>query len=149
MPDRVTVEITGLDELQEKLNRLPVEFSRRAIRTSLRRGATVFRTAIEALAATGRYATGWMASQVFIRVKTTNLDEGSATVSFTHKQNPARVGNAQHTPGAIQEALWKELGTVKEPARPMIRPAFEASKGDALTTFADGLRDVLTEIVNE
>lgn len=145
MANNVTVTITGMDELQEKLNRLPAEFSRKAIRTSLRPGANVMRLAIQNLARNGKYVTGWLASQVYIRVKTNNLDEGSARVSFTRKQNPARIGKEAHVPGAIQEALWAEFGTKHARPHPLVRAAFEASKGQALDVFLDKLKDNLNE----
>lgn len=146
MAKTVDVQITGLDQLQDKLNRLPVEFSRKAIRTSLRPGAKVLQVAIETLAKTGTYATGWLASQLYIRVKTNNLDEGTATVTFRKKQNPARIGKQKHVPGAIQEELWREFGTVKQAANPIMRPAFESSKAAALDTFLNKLRDNLREV---
>lgn len=145
MANRVQVVVVGMDQLQEKLNRLPAEFSRKAIRTSLRPGAQVMQRAIQALARNGKYATGWLASQVYTRVKTNNLDEGSARVSFTRKQNPARIGKEKHTPGAIQEALWGEFGTNKQAPHPLVRAAFNSSKDQALNVFLDRLRSNLHE----
>jgi HK97 gp10 family phage protein len=145
MANNVEVTITGLEELQDKLNRLPIEFSRKAIRHSLSAGAKVMQHEIETLASTGKYVTGWLASQVYTRVKTNNLDEGSARVTFTRKQNPARIGKEKQVPSAIQEALWSEFGTVKEPPKPLIRAAFAASESHALDTFVADLKDQLND----
>jgi HK97 gp10 family phage protein len=145
MANNVAVNITGLDELQDKLNRLPVEFSRKAIRGSLRPGALVMQHAIETLARNGKYATGWLASQVYTRVKTNDLDEGSARVTFTRKQNPARIGKEKHVPGAIQEALWGEFGTKNQAPHPLVRAAFDSSKGQALDTFLAKLEENLND----
>ncbi len=133
---RIEFQITGADELQDKLNRLPVEFSRRALGTALRAAGIIFKEAIESRAPR---LTGWLASHVTIKVKTNNLDEGSVTTSFSRKGKPG--GNAS----AIYEALYSEFGTVKEPARPFIRPAFESSKQNALDAFIEWLREVLTD----
>ncbi len=130
-------KVTGLDELQDKLNSLPVEFSRRALRTALRPAGLVFRDAIRSAAPR---LTGWLAANVTVRAKTNELDEGSVTTSFSRKGKPG--GNAS----AIYEALYAEFGTVKEPARPFIRPAFESSKQTALDTFVERLRENLAAI---
>ena len=50
MPDIVTIKITGLSELEEKLERLPIRVSRRILRTGLLAAAFVWVRAIEALA---------------------------------------------------------------------------------------------------
>ncbi len=137
---RFDFQITGLDELQDKLNSLPVEFSRRALRTALRPAGLVFRDAIRSAAPR---LTGWLAANVTVRAKTNNLDEGSVTTSFSRKGKPG--GNAS----AIYEALYAEFGTVKEPARPFIRPAFESSKQTALDTFVERLRENLAAIFHQ
>ncbi len=134
---RVEIQVTGLSELQDKLNSLPVEFSRRALSTALRPAGLVFRDAIRAVAPR---LTGWMASHITVRAKTNNLDEGSVTTTFSRKTQPG------DKPSAIYEALYNEFGTVKEPARPFIRPAFESSKQNALDTFIERLRENLAAI---
>ncbi len=130
-------QITGLDELQDKLNRLPVEFSRRALRTALRPAGLIFRDAIRSAAPV---LTGWLKANITVRAKTNNLDEGSVTTTFSRKQHPGENASA------IYEALYAEFGTVKEQARPFIRPAFESSKQTALDTFIERLRENLTDI---
>lgn len=140
MAGRVTFEVSGLDELQDKLNRLPVEFSRKALRTALRPAGLVFRNAIKAAAPR---LTGWMADHITVRAKTNNYDEGEVRVGFSGKSKPG--GNAS----AVYEALYSEFGTVKEPARPFIRPAFESSKQNALDAFITRLRDNLDEIFHK
>ena len=132
---KVDIEITGLDELQAKLDSLPIEFSHRALRTALRAPGLIFRDAIRSAAPR---LTGWLAAHVTVRAKTNNLDEGSVTTTFSRKARPG--DNAS----AIYEALYAEFGTVKEPARPFIRPAFESSKQNALDAFIQKLRDNLS-----
>ena len=105
----------------------------------------MFRNAIKQLAGiTGKYATGFLASQVVVRTTVNKLDEGEANVTFSKKIHPPVGGKAKNvTP--IYEALYAEFGTSHEPARPFIRPAFESSKGSALDAFVQRLRIVLEE----
>jgi HK97 gp10 family phage protein len=143
MAEIVTVKITGLDQLQDKLNRLPAEASRKALKKGLRPAGLVLKNEIQTQA---RKLTGWMAKQVFTRIKTNNLDEGQVKVSLSRKQNPARIGKEKHVPGAINEALWNEFGTSKMAARPFIRPAFESKKEAAVDAFVRALRETLEEV---
>jgi hypothetical protein len=136
MPKTVEFKITGADEIQAKLNRLPAEYSRKVLRTGLRDGGKVLLEEVKHLA---KRLTGWMAEQAYMRVKTNNLDEGSAHITFTHKPNPKT--NAP----AINEALWKEFGVPAHgiAAEPFIRPAFEAKKQAAINAVVDGMKDAL------
>jgi HK97 gp10 family phage protein len=136
----VTVQVVGLDELQDKLNRLPAEFSRKALKIALLAGGFVFKEAIRPLLrVTGKYSTGFLESQAIVRVKTNKLDEGEATITVSKKTHPGKKTSA------IYELLYAEVGTVREPARPLIRPAFESSKGEALDAFVEVLRVSLEE----
>jgi HK97 gp10 family phage protein len=145
----VTFKISGGEELQDKLNRLPVEFSKRALRKGLRPPGQVFKKAIQAGARiTGKYATGWMAKHIIVRTKTNDLDEGSVKVTFDRKQRTAD-GKKTNT-SAIYEALYAEFGFAHKggavPARPFIRPAFESTKGEAVESFVSTLRGLLSDV---
>jgi HK97 gp10 family phage protein len=137
---RVEVHISGLDELQDKLNRLPVEFSRRALRTALRAPGLIFRDAIKS---TAPVLTGWLKGHITVRAKTNNYDEGSVTTTFTRKAKPGDKTSA------IYEALYAEFGTVKQSARPFIRPAFESSKQRALDAFIERLRETFSAVFHK
>lgn len=132
-------KISGLDELQSKLNRLPVEYSKKVLRNALRPAAEVFQKEIQLLAAKD---TGWLSENVTVRVTTNDLDQGSAHVSFSKKPNPKSHALA------IYEALWKEFGFVHRggkhiPAQPFIRPAFESKKQEVVDTFVQRAKDAL------
>jgi HK97 gp10 family phage protein len=145
MADTVSINIKGLDQLQDKLNRLPPEFSKRALRNGLRPAGQVFQKALKALAhITGKYSTGWMGKHITLSVKTNNLDQGSVKVGFDRKQRVVE-GKKTNT-NAAYEALWAEFGTIHEPARPFIRPTFESKKSEVLSTFVQKLRDTLSEV---
>lgn len=139
MPQQaVEFRVTGLKELQDKLDRLPAEVTRKILRTALRAGMLVMRDEIRLLATK---LTGWMASQVVVKTKTNNLDQGTAKVTFSKKPNPK-----SHAP-AIYEALWKEFGVPAHgiPARPFIRPAFESKKAEVVSVFSHELKRILDE----
>lgn len=131
---RVEVEIKGLDEIQRKLDSMPGQYSKKVLSTALRVPGIVFAEAIQSAAPR---LTGWLAGHTTVKVKTNNYDEGSVTTSFSRKQKPGS------NTSAIYEALYTEFGTVKEPARPFIRPAFESSKQTALDEFVSWLRELL------
>src|SRR5690242_3155399 len=132
MANSVTVKLSGLDQLQEKLQALPPKFARRAMREALRPAAQIWKDEIQLRM---RKLTGWMASQVVIRLSTppSDFEHGRARVTVTRKQDPTRIssqgtrgryGRAKHIPSALNEELWNEFGTVKMPAQPAMRPAF-------------------------
>lgn len=142
MADTVTISIKGLDQLQDKLNRLPPEASRRALKNGLRPAGQIFQKRLQSLAGiTGKYSTGWMAKHITLRVNTNNLDQGSVKVGFDRKQRTVE-GKKTNT-NAAYEAIYAEFGTVHEPARPFIRPTFESKKGEVLNTFIEKLREAL------
>jgi HK97 gp10 family phage protein len=146
-PVRITVHVDGLEDLERKLYELPTKLAKQYIRRALRAGAAIWRTEIKQ---TARRRTGWMASQVAITTAIHGSDlEGVANIGVRKKQDPARVGKAgpkTHTPSAANEALWMELGTIKQPARPFIRPAFESKKDAVLARFKEVLKQGLEEI---
>jgi HK97 gp10 family phage protein len=141
----VSVQVKGLDDLERKLYELPSTFARRAMRQAIGPAIQIWKDEIQRGALQGEYETGFMASQVATKIKTSARDEqGPGMVGFTWKQNPAKT--QKHVPSANDEARWKELGTAKEPARPFIRPAFEAKAGAVLDLFTGELKRLLTEV---
>ena len=74
----VEVKISGLDELEQKLYDLPAKFARRAMREAIKPAIDLWKQEIYARAPkTGKYATGFMASQVDTKIKTSSRDESA------------------------------------------------------------------------
>jgi HK97 gp10 family phage protein len=146
MANVVTVEIKGLEDLEKKLYDLPTKFARRAMREAIAPAIELWRSEISTRAPrTGKYATGFMASEVATRITTSSREQaGTGMVGFTRKQNPAR--HEAHVPSAANEAFWYEMGTVHQPARPFIRPAFESKASAVLDVFTSKLRQLLNEV---
>ena len=141
----VSVHVSGLDDLERKLYELPSKFAQKAMRQAIKPAIQIWKDEIERGARQGEYETGFLASQVDTKITTRSRDEeGVGMVGFTKEQNPAR--HAKHVPSAADEARWKELGTSRQPARPFIRPAFEANAPAVLALFTAKLKEILTEV---
>jgi HK97 gp10 family phage protein len=144
MANKVTVKVSGLEELEEKLYDMPSKFARQAMRKALRPAADVWK---DEIAARAPEKTGWLKSQAAVSIKLSAKEEsGTALVGFTKKQNPALIGKEKHVPSAANEAFWYEMGTRHQPARPFIRPAFDALKSTVLDTFITKLKEAFSEV---
>jgi HK97 gp10 family phage protein len=140
MADNVTVQVQGLDELERKLSELPTKLSKLYIRKALQAGARIWRDEIRQNAPR---LTGWLSSQVtFTTSLSSTYESGTAHVGVRAKQNP----KDKRKVSAANEAYWYELGTVHQPARPFIRPAFAARRDAVLNAFADTLREGLAAV---
>lgn len=138
---QVHVQISGLEDLQRKLTTLPIQLSKKIMRQALRYAVTPWLFGAQSLA---HRFTGWMASQFTIRTSVRGDElEGTAKVGIKNKQNPAR--HQKHVPGAANELLWNEFGTIKMAAQPVLRPAFEAGKDAVLARFIEKVRELLGE----
>jgi HK97 gp10 family phage protein len=139
MADKVvTVEIKGLDELEQRLYDLPTKYAKRVMQRALK-AANLW---LEEIRANARVLTGWMKDHAKLEIRLSAREEsGTAMVGFTKEQNPERHG--EHVPSAANEAFWTELGTVHQPARPFIRPAFDAKASAVLAEFTAVAREEL------
>lgn len=127
--DGVTVQITGLDKIEDALERAPITSSRRIMRTGLAAAAFIWEREMEA-----RVQQGWhhdkskggahefafLAQHIETKVTVKSDLEGTAAVG------PARSG---------YWAGFLEFGTSKMRAYPFIRASFESRKEDVLDEF--------------
>lgn len=60
-----------------------------------------------------------------------------------------RIGKSYTTMGAAYYAKFVEFGTSKQAAHPFMRPAFEATKQQAVTAFEDALRKEVSKAVEQ
>jgi len=141
----VTVKIQGLEDIERKLYDLPTKLAKLMMRRALRPAAMVWR---DEFAARAPDRTGFLKTQAAISIKLSAKEEsGGALVGFTKKQNPAAaLEHKAHSPSAANEAFWYELGTVKQPARPFMRPAFELKKQQVLSVFVARAKEAFAEI---
>jgi HK97 gp10 family phage protein len=131
----VTVKITGLSELQARLEQVPRNIARGVLRRGLR-AAEVWKREMELRVAR---LTGFLALHIGMRV-TVRGDElaGSAIVGPLKADYPQRIPKQRgrgSTISAATVARFLEFGTRKMRARPFIRQSFEARKDEVLAHF--------------
>ncbi|HZP33967.1 MAG TPA: HK97-gp10 family putative phage morphogenesis protein [Candidatus Acidoferrales bacterium] len=124
-------EVTGFDELQAKLNDLPLRASRRILRYGLLAAVEIWRREMEATARRGIHVFrvagkpvdkvfGYVAGHIGVKAKVNSDLEGSASV------------------GPVKKGFWSmfmEFGTHRMGAMPFIRQAFESRQADVLEEF--------------
>lgn len=88
-----------------------------------------------------------------VRVRGSGKEGGRARRKFARRLvtegasgASARSSASKLTPNDAYYWLFVEFGTAKMPARPFLRPAFEASKERAVDTFSDELRKAVLRI---
>ena len=140
----IQYKMTGLKELQVKLEELPVKLAKRVIRPALESGAEIIQQ--EAGIRAPRES-GFLTTHIAIDLTVHNDLTAEAHI------------------GPDKEAFWgefSELGTPPhmesspkgtkpylhpgEPARPWLRPAFETKSGEAVQAMADEIRDGLKDV---
>ena len=126
--DEREVKVEGLTELLEKFTALDERVAKRALRKALRAGGKVFK---DAIIARTPVKTGQLRDDI-IAATSVNASEGTGTTS---------AGPTKHS----YYGEFEEFGTSHQPAKPFIRPAFDAAGDDALEAFVS----VITEEVDE
>lgn len=121
----LSVEITGLKELDRALQELAWPAARRALRKGMRRGANVIRN--EARANVG-VDTGFLKRQI----RTRERSEQDGQMRF-----------AVEVPRGAFYGRFLEFGTSKMAARPFMRPAAESKAEDAVMATRDALREAI------
>lgn len=161
--DGIEFKISGLAELEDKLEHLPPVAAKRAIRQGLTDAPEVW--AQEMADRARRYSgpdtgipPGYLAEHIGMRVRVSGSGlAGSAHVGPERVDYPERGGNfrteknskgREHQVGRIgvsNVAVYLEFGTRRSQAFPFIRPAFETGKAQVLEKFVADLKDSLNE----
>src|SRR5271166_4974074 len=118
MGDVFTFKITGIEEVGEKMRTYPEKFLAKGVRKALLAAGEVFRSAISAAAPrsedeTHGHPPGFLAEHIAMK----------ATVSTKNDRGEVKVGPV----AKAFYAMFPEFGTRHQPAKPFIRPAFEAN----------------------
>lgn len=137
------VEITGLEDCERKLHELGPKLATRALKDALQAAGEVFQAAIEARAPYGPHRFAHTNEVVYGAIQQ-NIDVGLQMLVL-EDGGMVRVGPDKK----VFWAKFCEFGTVHEPARPFIRPAFDESKEDALDAFVKTMADRLPKVVEE
>lgn len=139
MGDLVTVKITGVEELGERMREFPDKLLVKGVRNALRAGGELLRLALSAAApraedVTHGHEPGFLADHIAAK----------ATVSTKNDKGSVKVG-------PVAKAFWgmfPEFGTRHQPAKPWMRPTFEANAQKALDAFVDSLKETFKEVAN-
>lgn len=160
MSDEVTVKISGLDELQKKMESLPRDFARKGLRQALRAGGDVMEEgfAQEAPEHTGflrehfnqktRLKSDDLAGTVFIG-PAGKVDYPDRLGGYTEKVN--RKGKAYKVGrvSVASVARFLEFGTSKMAKNPFMSRAFASRGQAALDAIVKKLKDVFDEVTNK
>jgi len=147
----VEVKISGLSELQDKLEHLPIKASRKIMRRSLRVAAQIWLTEMKTRVVRGIHhfkggsdVFGVIAKTLTMRVRVNSDLEGSVTVGV-----PRKVFWAVFMEKGTKVRFRKKGGTTgKVPAPPAYAfavPAFEAKKQEVLEKFIADTKLALEE----
>jgi HK97 gp10 family phage protein len=154
MPDTVTVNIKGLDELQKALEALGRDVAMKVVKDGLKAGAAPL---IEEMVAQAPKDTGFLAEHFNARTK--SIREDIAAVAFvgpkpntdypdadgTYRTKMTKAGKAKQVGSISVESVARflEFGTTKMKKHPFITRAWEAKKGAALQAIIDTIKKAL------
>jgi hypothetical protein len=152
------VKLTGLDGVLDVLKKLPTEVvSKRGgpVRASLRKGAVVLhKQAVANLQAQLNNEAGDEAGSTNLLIKNVVVTRGKPPsegngerylVRVRRKVYPGRTGPAVTT---LKTAQIKEYGSVKQPAKPWLRPAFSKAP-EAIRVVNEDLVKRINSIVRK
>jgi len=151
----LTVKITGLDKLQQTLEKLPKDVAKNVLKSALKETATELRKRIVAAAPkdTGFLSKHFVVSFKFIKgelAATASVGPSGKAIypasrdkSLTKKQQGVGTGKNAKKGGYVPTksvARFLEFGTSKMSAHPFIRPAWGAFQNEALNLITEKLR---------
>jgi HK97 gp10 family phage protein len=154
MPETVTVNIKGLDELQKALEALGRDVATKVVRDGLKAGAQPL---MQEMAAQAPKDTGFLAEH--FNVRTRSIKDNIAAVAFvgpapnvdypdadgTYRTKMTKAGKAKQVGSISVESVARflEFGTTKMKKHPFITRAYEAKKAAALQAIIDCIRKAL------
>jgi HK97 gp10 family phage protein len=159
----LTVEVKGLDELQEKLEALPYKVAKRGLKSTLYRAADIVKKAMMALAPKDthfleehfnikvgqpRGAVNADALAMYAYIGPQGKIDYPAYASGAYKIKRTKTGKARKV-GRIAVATvarFLEFGTSKMAKKPFMTAAYESTKGAALTKIQEGLTEAVKDV---
>ena len=131
-------EFTNGKIIEEALNQLPRKLKNKVLRKALRQGGNILLRKARAYAPV---KTGALRRGIKLRI-----DLRGTPSAIINVRIPSRYRNkAKGAKGGPYYSTFIELGTRKMAARPFLRPAFDASKEQALAKFLEVLNDGIEE----
>jgi HK97 gp10 family phage protein len=151
--NEITVNIQGLDELEEALKTLPEKAARNIMRSSLKEAAGLWREEMVKTVRRGWHV--WTAVTIgkksaAIRERFEHVKEFgvvSRLIGMKTSISPDGLAGTCSV-GPVKKAFWAlfmEFGTGHEAPIPFVRPAFESRKDAVVQKFADSCREKLRD----
>lgn len=130
MADGVTMQISGLKELSDKLREIGPDIAEKALRGGVLAAAKLVRDEAKA---TNPDDTGRTDRALYVKF----IKEESGPHQATYKVG-VRSGSKERRRNR-DAWYWRfiEFGTAKKPARPFLRPSFESQKMTAIDLIAE------------
>jgi HK97 gp10 family phage protein len=135
----MTIKLLGADELNKTIKMLPDELSKKVYMQSLRKGAVLVRDEAKLRAPYGSD----FEKRSYVKKK-----KGVASTHFVKLRDEIRITVTTKTDisfavavhiGAAYWGMFQEYGTTHMAARPWLRPAFDTTAEQALTTIGQEL----------
>ena len=153
-----SVQVQGLDQLVKALRELPQRVARNGLRAAVYAGAKVIRdeAKLQAPVATGDLGPnqpppGTLKRSVIMK----QIPElsGAQKQTFFVTVRQGKKYRKQGKKGNLSQDAWYwrfvEFGTVKMPARPFLRPAFDMKKHEAVTAIKTRLAQRIEQAAQE
>lgn len=147
----MSLQLTGMRELQQALNRLPKELQRTVEASALRAGMAPVRKSARANLGRSKDS-GLLQKSLGLTVKKSKNGQLTARVGprsgFT--QTVTRKGRTKpQKANPVKYAHLIEYGTSRAPAQPFIRPAVESNSGQIIDEMAKGYDKGLDKAVRK
>jgi HK97 gp10 family phage protein len=151
MAEVVTVKITGLAELTEKLERMPLKVAKRILRNALKPAGELWRAEMVARVRRGPHHLkgaaeifAFLAKNILLRATVTS--DLTADVKVGPSKNAfwsrfLEFGTRIRHRGRKSGGLRRGASTGIMPDFPFIRPAYETMKHQVLDKFIEGVRE--------
>jgi HK97 gp10 family phage protein len=153
MAEDFDVEVEGLAELGEALEKMPYTFAQRIQRAALHAAGDVMAAEVEARAPVAAEAShpesepGELRNSIGVVVHLgKDLDESKAQIGPLYEKDKYNDKPRTHSPGVYGKFV--EYGTSKMRAQPFMRPAYQAAKQRALEAYAK-VTDALVHLLKE
>lgn len=145
MATTVRVEVKGLRELGKALSALSADVQKKAANSAVQAGAAIVRNAakrkapVSNPAATPEVPPGFLRDNIIAR-RQRKKGNYTAQYAVTVRHKGKKAAGREDGTNPYQVGIFNEFGTVKMPAQPFMRPAFEETKQQALGAIQKRLK---------
>jgi HK97 gp10 family phage protein len=137
MAEFITVQVTGLKQLEENLKQLQENIAKNALRAVARKAMQIMRDKIagDAPRRTGALAAGILMTA---SIRGEGVSGGNVLVRVgLRTSSKATRRKGERSPDDVYYGRFLEFGTRKMAARPFMRPAFDSTREQVLKEFGE------------